>query len=76
MTTREVVERLAPVARPIATRSPRQRTDRFELRPAPELADGGRLAGTLSELLEGATVEQAPGFVPAQPGAIKTRTIL
>jgi phenylacetate-CoA ligase len=71
VTTRELVDHLAPVAAPDRYQVHRRNGNGYELRPAPEVADADELADRLAGLL--GEVKLAPGFAVSAP---KTRVVV
>ena len=76
VTTRTVLDDLAPVAAPDEFQLHAVPGGRFELRLAPGVDHGEQVAARLAVVLGGAEVTLAPGHVPPAPGSVKTRTVV
>ena len=72
VTTREVVDHLAPISLPDGYQVHRS-NGAYELRAADDAVDASALAERLSGVLGGASVIPAPGFQPTKP---KTRVVV
>lgn len=76
VTTRDLLDHLAPLAAPDRYQVHGPQSRRFEMRLAPGVEAGERIAARLADLLGGAEVTPAPGYVAPAAGAVKTTTLV